>query len=476
MACRKVTEWIEEEISKPVEVWEERQKEKCKDYPWYDPRGWVCWIVTYFVKVVRWIVVKVGKWVVRTVCKLVAVLWELGGNLLGGLWDIVAGIFTLDWRRILDGLIQILVGAVLGLIGLLRIVFLGDLVDYIIEEINRARLREYVRGLLESKYSDETLDRIKDSIRLDHGAFGLRMRGTVYRTVLDSETPSPTNPTVPNLVILHESGEINLRALCGFDFNDEGFWNRKRYKTLKKGLVIGGFGEVDNPISEDDLNSYLSSRGTSGPAFIVLPMRDRVLDKKVSTAEDKGRELGLMMDFETDRITVTQEDHIVHNGFDTRVADSSVDQFLIDAVERKDKTVDRFGAFGQLCHPVGVGVFRFTDGLRGIASTLEPVECGLSGSKSSGVTFIDNRPDSIWKYVLIHEFGHYFGLCHTDGVNRIMYSKKQNSWWNWWLIPDIYLQGEPIFVLDEAKSVWDYIVAHFPPSCLGAGEGGGPIE
>lgn len=45
---------------------------------------------------------------------------------------------------------------------------------------------------------------------------------------LDSETPSPTDPTAPNLVVLNESGAINLRELCGFAFT-EGFWNRKRY-------------------------------------------------------------------------------------------------------------------------------------------------------------------------------------------------------------------------------------------------------
>jgi hypothetical protein len=61
---------------------------------------------------------------------------------------------------------------------------------------------------------------------------------------------------VPNLVALHETGEINLKEICGFEF-PQGFWNRKRYKTLKKGPVVtgGGGGEIDNPISEDELDT-----------------------------------------------------------------------------------------------------------------------------------------------------------------------------------------------------------------------------
>ena len=69
--CYKVEEWVEEEIEQPIEEWVERTEEKCKEYPWWDPRGWVCWIVTTFVKVVNWVVVTVGKWVTRRVCEIV---------------------------------------------------------------------------------------------------------------------------------------------------------------------------------------------------------------------------------------------------------------------------------------------------------------------------------------------------------------------------------------------------------------------
>lgn len=470
LVCKEIQEWVEEEVSKPIEEWEERQEERCKDYPWYDPRGWVCWFVTVLVKVVRWVVVTVGKWVTRTVCTVVTVVVDLVVDLVAGLWDVIVGIFTLDWRRILDGLIRIGAGAVKGFFGLVRVVLLGDTLDFVLDEIDKGKLRDHVRGLLEAKYKGDQLQQIKDAIRLDHGAFGLRLTARAIRTVLDSQTPSPTEPGVPNLVVLHESGAINLRELCGFAFT-EGFWNRKRYKTLKKETVVtgGGGGEFDNPISAGELDTYLSSRGASGPAFIVLSMRDGVLDTKLAAASDKGRELGLMIDWERSTVEVTAAAHIVHNGFDTGVASSSLTTFLADVIGRTRKSVNRPGAVAELCHPVAIGVFRYTDTLRGLASILETSACGLRGNDASGCTFIDNHPDHFWKYVPIHELGHCFGLCHVDGLDRIMVSTREKSWWDWSLLPNLlYVEGEPSFVLDEAKAAWDFIVANFDARCLGA--------
>jgi hypothetical protein len=470
LVCTKIQEWVEEEVSKPVEEWEESQEKKCKKRKWYDPRGWFCWFITILVKVIRWVVVTVGKWVIRTVCKIIALVVVLVIDVFAGLWDIIAGLFTLDWRRILDGFIRIIVGALKGVFGLLRIILLGDTIDFIIDEVNKSRLRNYVRKLLEAKYSGETLQQIKDAIRLDLGAFGLRLRATAYRTVLDSEAKSKTDPTATNLVVLHESGAINLRELCGFEFN-EGFWNRKRYKTLKKGIVVGGGGggELDNPISENDLDSYLSSRGSSGPPFIVISMRDGVFDTKLDAAEDKGRQLGLMLSWEKTSVEITQAEHIKHKGFDTLQANSSLTTFLADVISRTRESGDADGAMAQLCTPVAIGVFRYTDTIRGLANTLRGSSCGLPVGDNSGVTFIDNKPDHFWKYVPIHELGHYFGLCHVDGIDRIMVSTREKSWWDWSVLPNLlYLKGEPYFTLDEAKTAWDYIVANFDARCLGA--------
>jgi hypothetical protein len=350
-------------------------------------------------------------------------------------------------------------------------VFLLDTLDYIITEIQRGQLKAYVRTKLGFKYSGQEFQDIIDNLRIDHGAFGYRIPMRAIRTFLDSETPSPDETGVPNLVVLHESGEIDLRELCGFNFT-EGFWNRKRYKTLKKGLVAtgGGGGEIDNPISEDELNTYLSSRGADGPTFIVLCMRDGVLKTKLRAAELKGRELGLMPKWTEETQEVTLAEHIKHNGFDTNIASSSLVRFLNDVIQRTSSQVNESGARAELCTPVAVGVFRYTDTLRGIAACLKGSSCQRVHD-ASGVTFIDNKPDIVWKYVPIHELGHYFGLCHVDGLDRIMYSSKQNSWFDWWTLPKLLLtKGEPSFILEEGMQTWDYIIDHFPARCIGGND------
>lgn len=475
--CTQMDVWIEEEVSKPVEQWEWQQKEKCKKYAWYDPRGWVCWVAWVLVKVVRWVTVTVGRWVTRIVCKLVVTVVDALKNIITGLWDVIVGIVTLDWRRILDGLIKIGLGIALGFIGLVRLI-VCDTADFIRGEIDKQRLRTFVRLKLQWKYDEPTRTQIAEAIRLDFGAFGLRLHGTAYRTFLDSETDSPTEPGVPNLVVLHESGAINLEELCGFDF-PAGFFNRKRYKTLKKGTVItgGGGGEVDNPISEGELDTYLSSRGAEGPKFLVLAMRDGVLDTKLAAAQDKGVQLGLMLSWDRDTREVTQPDHIVQHGYDLD-AEFALARFLVEVIGRTDRTdagaqtpptleAAEAAAKSELCHPVVVGVFKYTDTLRGLADALEASTCQRRHN-ASGAAFLDNFPDAVWKYVPIHELGHTFGLCHVDGIDRIMVSTRDHSWWSWSLLWSWCLRGEPYFTFGEAVSTWDYILDHFAPECLGA--------
>ena len=415
---------------------------------------------------------KVGKWIVRTVCTLVSATIDLILGLLSGLWDVIVGIFTLDWRKILDGLLGIVIAAVNAAFTYGRVLTGLDTVAFIIDEYERGQLRDHVRGLIDAtQLPGDTKQKIKDALRVDHGAFGFRLSAKSIRTFIDSERRAARNPDLPNLIALHEAGAINLRELCGFEF-PQGFWNRKRYKTLKKGLSVagGGGGEFDNPISAGELETYISSRGADGPKFIVLCMRDSVLETKLEAARLKGREIGLMLSWSREDREVIKPEHIVHPGFDTLISSSAEVSFLKEIAGRIDKTSSPAGAIADLCQPVAAGIFRYTDSLRGLAACLAgSVQC-QAAHNASGVTFIDNQPDIVWKYVPIHELGHFFGLCHVDGLDRIMYSSKQNSWFSWTTLPNLLLlHGEPRFTLDEGKQAWDYIIANYSVGCLTAG-------
>jgi len=77
---------------------------------------------------------------------------------------------------------------------------------------------------------------------------------------------------------------------------------------------------------------------------------------------------------------------------------------------------------------------------------------------------MDNIPDEIRRYVLIHELGHYYGLTHVDGFDRMMVSGEegQGDWWTWKSIPNSLFFGGPRFVFSETQRVWDFILTKIP--------------
>ena len=411
------------------------------------------------VKVVYWVVEKVGKWVTHTVCEIVADAVDLVVAVVSGVWDILAGIFTWNWTRVWDGLVK-LVGGVVGFVfDIARIVFLGDTISFIIDEVNKSRLRNYVRGLLEAKYRGEELEAIKDALSVDHGAFGLRIAARAIRTFVRSDFRMPESD-IPELIRWHEDSSLrlNIKELCGYEYQE--FWRRFRPE------VVGDSGSV----SESDIDEYISSRGARGPAFSIFCMDEGTLDTKINTASEKAHALGLLLRWHKEQIQVTRPEHVRQRGFD-QSGETALVAFLNTVIGRRRKSVDANGAKDDLCTIPTVGVFRYTDKLNGLTANLEQGSCeGLTPNDDSGLTFMDRLPDFVWRYVQMHEMGHYFGLCHVDGLNRIMYTanpEEKKSWWDGWLLPDyLYLNGGPTFVFDEATKVWDYIVANFPSSCL----------
>ena len=476
--CEEINEWVEEEVSKPIEEWVEQREEKCKKRKWYDPRRWLCWIVTTLVKVIRWVVVTVGKWVVHIVCRIVTSALEGLLHVFRGLVTFFRGLFSLDWRMMLDGLTEAITGF-LGLAGLilLIIIIIGlgplgliligalialDIANYIISEVNDYRLREYVKGLVKDKYGsgNDTYDAIADALSLEHGAFGYRIKAKFLRGFLDSETIDDSSGEF-NLIKLHDDG-VDLKKLCGFSHTDHWYTAGPRYVTYKKDVIIGesdidlGFGSPAG-ISEAELDDYILNRGKSGVRFRIFCMTPGIAKIKTDTACEMGRELGLILKWNTGIVELKEKRHV------DPYMPTSQETFLVDVVGRKSGN----DALAELCNPVAVGMMTII-GHSGFATNLMDTECALKAHKTSGVTVVDVQPDYFRKYVLIHELGHYLGLCHVAGFDRIMVSgaDTQPSFWSWDAIPKFILQSGPAFTLDEAKQAWRYIINNFPVECL----------
>ena len=126
MVCHEIQQWIEEQVEKPIENWENRLEQRCKrqDCNWWCLccNKWLCWLVWVVVKVVAWVVVTVGKWVVRVVCEVVNFVLDvvafvvnliLSIPILGGIIRTILNWVTeIIWRLV--GLIDF-VGSLIGI-------------------------------------------------------------------------------------------------------------------------------------------------------------------------------------------------------------------------------------------------------------------------------------------------------------------------------------------------------------------------
>lgn len=478
--CTRITNWIEEKVSRPVEEWVNEREKKCKKRHWYDPRRWLCWFVDNFVKVLRWVVVNVLKAVITIVCRLIGRVLRIIADLLEALYLFSKALVTWDKCTLQEALGKLgdtLMNA-LTLIG-------TAILDPFIGPIQRYRLQRYVRDQIDARFSDqpELAAQLRAALGIDAGLFGFHTTVQVHRAFVDSRTVVG-RAEVPNLYALHRDGRIDLYKLAGFTtpcaLTTSAGWYRPRPQTAKYPFASGGgSGDAIPPeLEQDELDAYIKSEGKDGPHFRIYAISPGNLNTRTDTAFEHGMSLGLLLDFETREVELLREEHI-------KYSESAQPRFLIDVLERRDKATDPDGAQREVCRPAAVAVFGFENRrVRGLTSNVfGTTECAAHNlqppDRTSGVTFIDDIPDQVRRYVLIHELGHYFGLCHVDGFDHIMVSGAagQGDAFTGASILYFLARGGPRFALDEAKQAWRFILDHWSTDCLlGHPEAGdGPV-
>jgi hypothetical protein len=177
-----------------------------------------------------------------------ASLW----NVLKFLGNLLTALFAWD-KCALQAALGNLFDAAAGAVELIGDVFIRPITD----RIQTYRLRNYVGEEIDKRFADqpELAETIKKNLNINTGVFGYRRTVTLHRMFVDSETRTPQSGDVPNLIFLHESGQINLYELAGFDhscdiWSKEG-WRRSLPRTAKKTFAGGGGGviETDPPRS-----------------------------------------------------------------------------------------------------------------------------------------------------------------------------------------------------------------------------------
>jgi hypothetical protein len=155
------------------------------------------------------------------------------------------------------------------------------------------------------------------------------------------------------------------------------------------------------------------------------------------------------------------------------------DSGLKDPAEAECPVV-ALAAFRYALNSKGEEGFGQASGRSGLDATLDDEPTGLVDrtdrcgagvdrglGEGSGVVYRDFFSPYVARYVLAHELGHYFGLCHLghDGLQNLMYSRAGGSEALDWGLVRYYLHSEPRFTHEDAKNVWRFVVTEIP-GCL----------
>jgi hypothetical protein len=463
--CHDIGSWVNQNVN--------QQLEQCveQDCNWWCLccNKWFCFLV--------WIVVVIATWVVQTVCEVVADVIEVVVNIVVGIVDVLVGIFTFDWSRIVGGLVEIFSGPLVLLFNdILPIATLGSLVGAFNTAGKDWLLRDYVRGLIDSKYTDDppevlTRSKIKEALGVDSGGFGLRLQGRALRTFIRSDFSSQNDGTPDLIVWLNDKTlKLDLKALAGF--NPPEWWKRPWPQ------LIGDSGDL----SDVDLDNYVAKNGKGDDVkqFTLFSMSNADLQTRLDTATRHATELGLILQWNIEDVRLTEGDQVL-------MVPGSFASLLTTPPFSRHDSGDFAAAQAELCIPMVLGVFGFTDpttglvdlGVNGESAHLANSTCLETQSdgtnlfppdRITGAACRDRKPDIAFKYSAIHELGHTFGLCHVDGLFRIMFTNapsQKKSFASWSSVYQYWTSGlEAGFILDEGKKVWDYIIANFSSDCL----------
>jgi hypothetical protein len=455
-ACHDVGQWVSDNV--------QQQVERCveQDCNWWCLccNKWLCGLV--------WVLVVVTTWVVTTVCEVVADVIDTIVLIVKGLADIVVGIFTLDWSRIVAGLGEI-VGAVVKLVVDLIPILIGtSLVGAFVEAGQAWALRRYVRQKLTEKFgtSDPAgLAAMLQAVGLTGGGgFGLRLEAMAARSQIRSDTRSGHKGTPPVLAQWVAAG-LDLKSLAGF--NPPLWWKRTWPELV---------GDGGHSMSESDLDAWIAAGGVGADLhqFSLFAMSDGDLRSRLDCADVHASELGLVFRWTVnDAVLLDRDQVLVNRGAFAQVAREA-------PFSRADAGTDLAAAVNDLANPLVIAGFDYLDGTgMGISCHLATCPClepdvsgeaNFTGERSTAAHFRYRKPDEAFKFTAIHELGHTFGLCHVSGLLRIMFTNApgQNaSVWSWSSFWQYLKHGtEAGFVLDEARKVWDYIIANFDPARL----------
>lgn len=173
--CKEVQVKIEEKVWGPVEDWVERTEKKCKEYDWWNPAGWFCWLVTIVVKVVTWVLKTVVTIVWRTVCEVITFTL----NVVAAIYNILLAIPILG--PIIKAIIRTIAAAVSYVVGLVD--GLARLVGIRITKHLRVHVIPLCEGIVPLAYEGHLAPIMRETERIFYDRAQIRVHTTFHEPV-----------------------------------------------------------------------------------------------------------------------------------------------------------------------------------------------------------------------------------------------------------------------------------------------------
>lgn len=396
-------------------------------------------------------------------------------DLVGSLKDIIIGILELNLCRIVRGFTDIgtVVGRVLldtgfapvaalaGPVGLaaaggIRLVGAG--VAGTRDTVDMLHLEEVITSAVNSAFGagSDRATRSLQRVGIGASTMGLSFRADARRLFLASRS------TTQNPRDLHRRGIINLHALAGHASDCGGLINEPDGEVVYVG--------TDLHVSYADLQDYLEIGPASVPEFQVFPISRAKFRMHLKEAQRKATAIGVRLNWgDIGELEARSPEDLPLNASD--------DGSIGDAAQKEwFSRMGRIGRNDDLSILPAVSHFHYVRRKKdnsepfGLTSWFRPTDTWRCIDRTtpefgpSGVTYRNRTPDWAFRWVLVHEMGHYWGLDHNNrscgnrSLDEIMYAPSTGVGLSPSAIYEYLLgSGEPRFTLDDARSVWDWI-------------------